>query len=188
MRERAPALEAAAARRPRRRREGGPVPVPARERARAHAITGRAPGLRHIALTAPTTTENFDALPRQRRARGSPPRARLPSRDRARGAGRRGPRSVTVTRTDAPVRGLVTRICVPSGRVRWAAVRPRGRTAEPLAVRRPLNSAPYHGRHHGPAWHAADEIRIAPPARRAHRERRRRASKQRAGDRSPAPD
>jgi hypothetical protein len=48
-----------------------------------------------------------------------------------------GPRSLTTTLTVFPVRGLVTLRRVPNGKVRCAAVMPRGLKGSPLAVRRP---------------------------------------------------
>src|SRR5215475_9229814 len=48
-----------------------------------------------------------------------------------------GPRSLTTTVTDFPVRGLVTVRRVPNGSVRWAAVMPWGSKTSPLAVRPP---------------------------------------------------
>ncbi len=55
-----------------------------------------------------------------------------------------GPRSFTTTRTDCPVSIRFTRITVPKGRVRWAAVRLRGAKRSPEAVALPRNPGPYH--------------------------------------------
>ncbi len=53
-----------------------------------------------------------------------------------------GPRSLTVTITDWPLAGLVTRTCEPSGSVRCAAVSCVGSKRSPLAVRLPASSRP----------------------------------------------
>lgn len=53
-----------------------------------------------------------------------------------------GPRSLTVTITDWPLAGLVTRTCEPSGSVRCAAVSWVGSKRSPLAVRFPASSRP----------------------------------------------
>ena len=47
-----------------------------------------------------------------------------------------GPRSLTMTTTEAPVRGLPTLTLVPNGSDLCAAVRPSGRNGWPLAVDR----------------------------------------------------
>jgi hypothetical protein len=54
----------------------------------------------------------------------------------------KGPRSLTRTVRLAPVARLVTSSSVPSGSVRWAAVRPAGSKISPEAVGRPANSSP----------------------------------------------
>src|SRR5262252_7290601 len=46
----------------------------------------------------------------------------------------KGPRSLIRTTTERPLRRLVTRTCVPNGRVRCAAVKPFARAISPLAV------------------------------------------------------
>src|ERR1700686_4724328 len=48
-----------------------------------------------------------------------------------------GPRSLIVTTTEPPVRGLVTTTLVPNGNVLWAAVPPSARNSRPPAVCRP---------------------------------------------------
>lgn len=53
-----------------------------------------------------------------------------------------GPRSLTRTITESPLRGLVTRSMVPKGSEGWAAVRSSGLKRSPLAVRLPRSSRP----------------------------------------------
>lgn len=53
-----------------------------------------------------------------------------------------GPRSLTRTMTESPLRGLVTRSMVPKGSEGWAAVRSSGLKRSPLAVRLPRSSRP----------------------------------------------
>src|SRR4051812_17987758 len=55
----------------------------------------------------------------------------------------KGPRSLMVTLTPRPVRGLLTNRHVPNGRDLCAAVRPLGLNGAPDAVRWPLSSSPY---------------------------------------------
>jgi hypothetical protein len=68
-------------------------------------------------------------------ARPENPRARAPAGVRSMTRPRmKGPRSLMRTTTLLPLRLLVTRTCVPKGRVRCAAVNPPGLARSPLAV------------------------------------------------------
>src|ERR1022692_1337980 len=67
------------------------------------------------------------------------PIARAAPRDRSMSRPRvNGPRSLMMTTTVAPVRGLLTLTLVPNGSGLCAAVRPAGRNGSPLAVPAPV--------------------------------------------------
>ena len=81
--------------------------------------------------------------------RATPARA-IPSRSAARWDRSRprprtnGPQSLIRTRTDRPLRGLVTRTTDPSGKLLDAAVIRFGLNRSPLVVRLPAKPGPYH--------------------------------------------